>query len=338
MGGLETLDNQTGGSQSSSAKSFSLVYGPVPSRRLGRSLGINNIPPKICSYSCVYCQVGRTINKSIERRPFYPVEQIVREVEQRVRQVRERGERIDYLSFVPDGEPTLDINLGKAIELLKPLGIRIAVITNASLLWRRDVREDLTEADWVSLKIDTVSETAWRTINQPHEELAMSAVLKGIREFADMFHGELATESMFLKGMNDSRAGVEQLAAFIAELKPAKAYLAIPTRPSAERGIFPASEESINMAYQIFTGKLPHIEYLIGYEGDAFASTGVIVEDLLSITAVHPMRRDAVEKLLKKAGVGWQAVEKLLAERKLIELKYGGHTFYLRRMEASRWE
>jgi wyosine [tRNA(Phe)-imidazoG37] synthetase (radical SAM superfamily) len=117
-----------------------ITFGPVPSRRLGRSLGINNIPPKVCSYSCVYCQVGRTLNIQVERRTFYETEKILEEALDRAIKALGIGEAIDYLTFVPDGEPTLDENLGRTIELLKPLGIRIAVITNGSLIWREDVR------------------------------------------------------------------------------------------------------------------------------------------------------------------------------------------------------
>ena len=143
------------------------AYGPVPSRRLGQSVGINHIPPKICTYSCVYCQLGRTISMQSERREFYSPEKVSREVETQVDKALNRNEHINYLTFVPDGEPTLDINLGREIELLKPLGIKIAVISNASLMWREDVRSDLLEADWVSMKVDAVTETLWRRVNRP---------------------------------------------------------------------------------------------------------------------------------------------------------------------------
>ena len=134
-----------------------IAFGPVPSRRLGHSMGINNIPPKICTYSCVYCQVGRTINMQVERKSFYKPEEVVQGVETKIREAKERGEPVDYLTFVPDGEPTLDINLGNEIELLKPLGIKIAVISNASLIWQEQVRDDLRKADWVSLKVASMN-------------------------------------------------------------------------------------------------------------------------------------------------------------------------------------
>ena len=111
-----------------------IAFGPVPSRRLGQSLGINNIPPKICTYSCIYCQLGRSLKMQIEREEFYHPEEIFKEVENKIREAMGRGEPIDYLTFVPDGEPTLDRNLGKEIEFLKQVGIKIAVITNSSLI------------------------------------------------------------------------------------------------------------------------------------------------------------------------------------------------------------
>ena len=138
-----------------------LVFGPVPSRRLGRSMGVNNIPPKICSYSCIYCQLGRTNNFSIDRKRFYGPEKIFEAVSNKVNSSEEKDEKIDHITFVPDGEPTLDLDLGRSIELISDLGINIAVITNSSLMNNRAVRGDLKKADLVSLKIDTVDQHIW---------------------------------------------------------------------------------------------------------------------------------------------------------------------------------
>ena len=310
------------------------VYGPVPSRRLGQSLGINNIPPKICTYSCVYCQLGRTIDLQCERRRFYDPEVIFKDTERQIRKARDRDERVDYLTIVPDGEPTLDVNLGREIGLLKSLGIKIAVIENASLLWREEVRNELGEADWVSLKVDAVTEETWRRVNRPHGALKHDTVLEGMKDFADTFKGELATETMLIQGLNDSVEEVEKISDFLAELRPSKAYIAIPTRPPAEEWVRPADEQALNRAYQIFDGKLDHVEHLIGYEGNAFAFTGNVEEDLLSITSVHPMREEGVAELLSKAGSDWSIIEKLLGERRLIELEYRGNKFYMRRLPS----
>jgi wyosine [tRNA(Phe)-imidazoG37] synthetase (radical SAM superfamily) len=315
-----------------------IAFGPVPSRRLGRSLGINNIPPKVCTYSCVYCQLGRTIKMQVERRAFYEPEDILRDVQDKVEKAREAGESVDYLTFVPDGEPTLDINLGREIELLKPLGIRIAVITNSSLIWREDVREALMKADWVSLKMDSVREEVWRRINRPHGSLQLTSILNGALEFAQTFKGELATETMLVEGVNEGDDHIREVAGFLAHLEPATAYLAIPTRPPAEEWVQPPGEEVINRAYQIFSEQVGRVEYLVGYEGNAFAFTGNVEEDMLSITSVHPMREDAVSEFLARAGADWSVVHRLIAQEQLIEMDYEGRKFYMRRLRADEGE
>jgi len=307
------------------------TFGPVPSRRLGRSLGINNIPPKICSYSCVYCQVGRTLDLQIRRQAFRRVEDIVRQVERRIERAQDHGERLDYLAFVPDGEPSLDLNLSREIDLLRPLGVRIAVISNASLLWQSPVRAALDKADWVSLKIDALSEDLWHRINRPHGSLDFRKILKGMTEFSNSFSGELAVETMLIRDLNDSPDELQRIADFTAGVKPAKSYLSVPTRPPAEHWVRPAGEHALNMAHQLLSERHIDAEYLIGYEGNAFAFTGDVQEDLLSITSVHPMREDAVSELLSRARSDWSMVSSLLGDGKLIEVTYEGNRFYTRK-------
>ena len=309
-----------------------ITFGPVPSRRLGHSLGINNIPPKNCSYSCVYCQLGNTLDMLVERKAFYKPEEILRKVKIRIKEAKEKSEPIDYLTFVPDGEPTLDINIGDTIEILKPLGIKIAVISNASLIWDESVRNDLYGADLISLKIDTVSESIWHRVDRPYKTLRLNSILQGISEFSDNFNGSLITETMFIKGMNDSTKDIRSVADYIAGLMPAKSYISIPTRPPAEKWVNPTTESIINTAYQIFNDKLLKTEYLIGYEGNAFAFTGNVEEDLLSITSVHPMREEAVKEFLNKAKTNWEVIEKLISENQLTELNYRRKKFYLRKL------
>jgi len=311
-----------------------IAFGPVPSRRLGRSVGINNIPPKVCSLACVYCQLGRTLKMQVQRQAFYEPEEVFEEVQNKVEKAAESGESIDYLTFVPDGEPTLDVNLGREIDLLEPLGIKRAVISNSSLVWRQDVRDDLMKADWVSLKVDAVEEGVWRQVDRPHGSLELTAVLDGITEFAESFSGELVTETMLVRGVNDGADCVGEIADFLARLKPARAYLAIPTRPPAEVWVRPPREEAINQAYQMLSDKVDDVEYLIGYEGNAFAFTGNVEEDLLSITAVHPMREDAVHEFLERADAGWPTVRWLVARDQLVKMEYDGHRFYMRKLRS----
>jgi wyosine [tRNA(Phe)-imidazoG37] synthetase (radical SAM superfamily) len=314
------------------------AFGPVPSRRLGRSLGINNIPPKSCSYSCIYCQVGRTTDMGIERRSFYPVDDLCTDVLEKVRQATAAREHIDYLTFVPDGEPTLDANLGAEIVRLRPLGIKIAVISNASLVWRADVREDLAHADWVSLKVDAVRDEVWRKINRPHRALELATILDGMLRFARVFRGELVTETMLARGINDSVEHIQAVGAFLARLNPARVYLSIPTRPPAEDWAQPPTDDVLNRSYQFLSARLNQVEYLIGYEGNAFASTGNVAEDLLAITAVHPMREDAVRSVLARAGVGWSTVQSLLDQGQLIVTEFNNERFYTRRIKETNHE
>ena len=317
-----------------------LVFGPVPSRRLGRSLGINNIPPKSCSYFCVYCQLGKTINMAIARKSFFKPEDILKEVKNKVDKAVSSDEHVDYLTFVSDGEPTLDINLGKELSLLKKIGIPRAVITNASLIWQEDVKEDLLKADFVSLKVDTVSEDLWRRINRPHKDLDLDTVLEGVTEFAKEFKGTFVSETMLIDGIS-YKDEYEKIANFLLHLKRLnKAYVAIPTRPPTENWVKPANEEMINAAFQAFSKKLGanKVEYLIGYEGNAFAFTGNVEEDLLSITAVHPMRSEAVKEFLRKANAAWEVIEKLLRQEKLVVLEYAGNVYYMRKLSTRTQE
>jgi wyosine [tRNA(Phe)-imidazoG37] synthetase (radical SAM superfamily) len=307
-----------------------IAFGPVPSRRLGRSLGINNIPPKVCTYACVYCQVGKTTKMQVDRTQFYDPEEIYLDVRRKVEKARHQGESVDYLTFVPDGEPTLDVNLGNEIELLKSLGIKIGVISNGSLAWRKDVRADLAKADWVSFKMDSTSEKIWRRINRPRRELKAAAILRGMLEFADGYSGTLVTETMLVKSFNDSTESLRKIADFLNHMQPAKAYVAVPTRPPAEKFVRPPDEVVLNEAFQIFNEKPFPVEYLIGYEGNTFAFTGDVEKDLLSITAVHPMRQDAVDEFLMRAASDWQIVHKLIARNQLTETEYKGRKFYVR--------
>jgi len=257
---------------------------------------------------------------SLERRGFHDPEEIFRNVREKVEEAKGKGERIDYLTFVPDGEPTLDLNLGTEIALLRAMKIPIAILTNGSLLWRPDVREDLLKADLVSVKVDALSENLWRKINKPHRSLKMDEILDGITEFSKRFKGNLITETMLVDGL-DYVDELEKIADFLSRLKVHRAYIAIPTRPPAERSVRPADERVVNMAFQVFSKKLGEgmVEYLIGYEGNAFAFTGNVEEDLLSITSVH---------------ASWEIVEKLLDEGKLIELEYENHRYYMRKIPS----
>jgi wyosine [tRNA(Phe)-imidazoG37] synthetase (radical SAM superfamily) len=271
-----------------------------------------------------------------DRRTYYPPDTIVSEVGRRIEKTRERKDPVDYLTFVPDGEPTLDVKLGETVRLLGAFGIKTAVITNSSLLWREDVREELCRADWVSVKVDAVREETWRNINHPHRSLRLDAILRGILDFSYIYTGKLATETMLVKDRNDSREQLEEIAAYLSLVNPSGAYLSIPTRPPADHRVNSPDEAVINHAYQIFQQKLEHVEYLIGYEGNAFSSTGNFEEDILSITAVHPMQEEAVSELLNRTDSGWDIVHRLIKEGKLAEIEHRGRKFFIRKFTRQK--
>lgn len=308
-----------------------LTFGPIPSRRLGMSLGINNIPPKICTYACVYCQLGPKSKKQTEREAFYDPEDIFLAVATRVAALRSQGKAIDYLTFVPDGEPTLDTGLGEAIELLKALRIPIAVITNGSLLTDETVRAALMDADLVSVKVDSVDEAAWRKVNRAHDSLDLTAILQGVRDFAREYRGKLITETMLIRGVNDHPDQLERVAAFLKDIAPEKACVGIPTRPPAEDWVRPATATAIGHAYAIYTAAGLNVVTLTGDEEGDFVATGDLTTDLLAITAVHPMREDAIRTLVTEYGGDWSLVENLLEQRQLLKIDYRGYVFYLRK-------
>lgn len=307
------------------------IFGPVPSRRLGQSLGVNNVRAKTCSYACVYCQLGRTRQLQIKRETFYDLDELIEELKENLKVLEQKKEEVDYITFVADGEPTLDINLGRALEELNQTGIKTAVISNSSMISDENVRKELKYADWVSLKIDAVTEKIWKKIDRPHGSLNLSEILEGIEIFSKEYMGEFATETMLVKGINDNQEEIEKIADFIKTLNTDHSYIAVPTRPPAEYYVEKAEPEEINMAYQIFKSRGINTEYLIGYEGNKFSSTGNLEKDLLNITAVHPLKEEAVAELIKKTGSEWKDIERLIAEAKIIETEYGGEKYYLRR-------
>ncbi|OQX52224.1 MAG: radical SAM protein [Candidatus Cloacimonas sp. 4484_209] len=272
----------------------------------------------------------------IEREGFYKTEEIIRDIGNKIQEAKEKGEHIDYLTFVPDGEPTLDKNIGEEIQKLKKFGIKIGIITNSSLIWDNDVKEGLLKADWISFKVDSISEEVWKRVDRPFRTLKLTKILQGIKEFSSMFRGDLTTETMLIKGVNDNKNEIEKIANFISDIKPLKAYIAIPTRPPAENWVEPADENIINMSFQVFERKKINVEYLIGYEGSSFAFTGNVEDDLLSITSVHPMREEGISEFLRKARADWMVIERLIKEGKLIETYYEGKKFFMRKLPGRK--
>lgn len=311
-----------------------ISFGPIPSRRLGKSLGVNNITSKkVCTYSCVYCQVGLTHQFSVTRQAFYDPSVIYREVKNHLKKLDEK-DFPNYLTFVSNGEPTLDIDLGKSIGLLKNLGIPVAVITNASLLSDPQVRADLYLADWVSVKVDSGDEDIWKKINRPHPAIQFEKYIQGIFDFSKEYTGRLVTETMLVSALNDTEELLTQTAKLVSLIQPAMAYISIPTRPPAIKTVVSPDGDIINKAYQIFREASIETDLILGFEGTDTGFTGNAFEDIINICSVHPIRGDTMEELLMKNKADATTLSTLLHNNLIQQVEYRSKKYYIRKFRA----
>jgi len=229
---------------------MSIIYGPVPSWRLGRSLGIDLLSTrgKTCSFDCVYCQLGRTIHSLDEPKEFVPISRLVSELEQ-VKDVQ-----ADYATFSGVGEPTLASNLGEAIEVVKSnLGLPVAVLTNSSLMPREDVRQGLAKADVIVAKLDAPTEELFHTINRPVIDSSLTEVLEGMRRFRLEFRGKLAVQMMFIEANKECAEDMARIAELIL---PNEVQLNTPLRPCAVPPLTLEEMSGIKRAFSRFRNVL----------------------------------------------------------------------------------
>lgn len=310
-----------------------IVFGPVPSRRLGKSLGVNNVFMKYCTYSCIYCQAGKTTNLTIERTTFYEPEILVNAV---VRALENVGS-VNYVTFVPNGEPTLDANLGTEIEMLKDIvDAKIAVITNASLLYRQDVRRDLSSADLVSIKIDSGTESVYRILNRPHPELNLRTVLEGVRVFSREFQGDLITETMLVRGVNDSLEDATGLLEILQSIEPRVAYVMLPVRPPAEDWVSPPPADAVEAFLDVLRSGLGRDRVVLLGRLEpphdiprSADNPDRILSHIRSVVRVHPLKLEyAIRLLVTNAGVTEEDALRILLNDPFLELiHYMGQRF-----------
>jgi wyosine [tRNA(Phe)-imidazoG37] synthetase (radical SAM superfamily) len=303
-----------------------LVFGPVPSRRLGMSLGVNNVYDKYCSYACVYCSVGHTTRMIIDRREFYPPEKILEDVLWGV-----SVHKVDVVTFVPNGEPTLDSNLGVEARMIKEhVEKPLAIITNSSLIYRDDVREDLQLFDIVSLKVDSVIEEVWKRINRPHPRLRLDDILEGVRVFSKQYNGRLITETMLVEGLNDNERVAKANAEYLKTVKIHKAYITTPVRPPAEPWVKPPTEEKLLIVYNTYARILgaDKVELLAEPEKPFFGFTNDLVDEVARTIYVHPLPISYIYKLASERGLdGEKVVEELVGKGYAKVVEYLGKEF-----------
>jgi wyosine [tRNA(Phe)-imidazoG37] synthetase (radical SAM superfamily) len=218
------------------------VYGPVPSRRLGRSLGIDLVPFKTCTCDCIYCQLGRTSHKTMNRLAYLPVNKILAELEQ----VLNSGETPDYIGIAGSGEPTLHSEIGVLIkEIKRCTATPVVVLTNGSLLWMPAVRADLMSADLVLPSLDAGDPRLFKRINRPCSGITYERMVSGLIQFVHQFPGQVWLEIMLLGKLTDSPAAVTRIADCVSRIKPARVQLNTVCRPPAEKYARPVSAEQM---------------------------------------------------------------------------------------------
>jgi wyosine [tRNA(Phe)-imidazoG37] synthetase (radical SAM superfamily) len=223
------------------------IFGPVPSRRLGRSLGIDLVPFKTCTYDCIYCQLGRTSCKTVERKEWVPLEAVLEELEQKL------STQPDYITLSGSGEPTLFSRIDELIDRIKALtDIPVAVLTNGSLLWQEDVRRQLLQADLVIPSLDAGNESLFRLVNRPHDSISFAKMLEGLIAMRGEFAGQYWLEVFVLAGYSDLQAELARLRECVDRIRPDRVQLNTVIRPPAENHAVGLSRERLAEIARLF--------------------------------------------------------------------------------------
>jgi len=277
------------------------VFGPVPSRRLGQSLGIDTIPLKTCNWNCVYCQLGRTQPLINQRKDYFPSGDILDEVRQALN-AHAPGE-IDWVTFVGSGEPTLHAHIGWLIREVKKLSeLPVAVITNGSLLYLPEVRDELSVADAVLPTLDAGTPDLYRKINRPHPEITFERLLNGLMAFSEEYRGKLWVEVMLVKGLNDTEDALQDIAAALRSIGPDEIHINLPTRPPVETWVQPPDEEGLIRARAIL-GDIAQIVHPVQGAFELGADEDP-VDAVVRIITRHPMSQPELERTLKQWAPG----------------------------------
>lgn len=302
------------------------LYGPVSSRRLGRSLGIDLVPFKTCSYDCIYCQLGRTTNKTLDRKEYVAVEEVLAELERKLAE-----EHIpDYISLAGSGEPTLNSGIGDLISKIKCLtDIPVAVLTNGSLLWMSEVQDALMAADLVLPSLDAGDEPLFRYVNRPHEDISFERMADGLAAFTKRFTGEVWLEVLLLAGITGMPSEAKKIATYAGRIGASRIQLNTASRPPAEDFAFPLSTDQMLALKGVFRGRVdiiseneredPHVS--------SFAQTGDV--DILALLGRRPCTSADVA-----SGLGIHVTEALkhlgalIKAGKATTVSANGRTFY----------
>jgi len=293
-------------------KAFRYLYGPVPSRRLGRSLGIDLVPHKICTYNCIYCQIGKTTGRTLLRREYVPTDEVLDEVKEFL---LKGNSQIDYFSLSGSGEPTLHSKIGRIIQEIKRLSsIPVAVITNGSLLFEEEVRKDLVAADVVLPSLDAVSREVFERINRPDQTVSIEKVIEGMVDFRKIYRGKIWLEILLCKGVNDTTGELQEMKEVVKRIQPDLIHLNTVVRPPSEDWVKPLSQREMEDIRDFFGEKASVIS-----EFDRHL-TYVTKEDI----------RDGILRILKRRPLSlldlskWMGIPKKELEEQITSLSQEG--------------
>ena len=306
-------------------RKFRYLYGPVPSRRLGRSLGIDLVPHKICTYDCIYCQIGKTTKKTLLRKEYVPVKEVLEEVE---RFLQKESASVDHLSLSGSGEPTLHSKIRSIIEGIKSLSsIPVAVITNGSLLCEREVREDLLQADVLLPSLDAVSPEIFMKINRPHKKLSIERVIEGMVEFRKIYKGQIWLEILFCKGVNDGQDELLKMKSAIDRIRPDRIHLNTVVRPPSEEWVKPLSQKELEKIKAFFGERASIISEFDRHL--TYVTKEDIKDGILRILKRRPL---SLSDLSKWMGIPQKELEQQIAslsqEGKIKSRFYGDSVYY----------
>jgi len=306
-------------------KNYRFLYGPVPSRRLGRSLGVDLIPYKYCTFDCIYCQLGKTTNKTVTRDRYIPPEEILNEIK---RFLNEETFPIDYISLSGSGEPTLNSGIREVIEGIKRITkIPVAVITNSSLIYLDEVKKDVFNADLVLPSLDAVSLNIFNKINRPNKELSLNKIIEGLIEFRKIYKGIIWLEILFCKGINDREDEISNMIEVVEKINPDKIHLNTVIRPPTEKWAKPLSHDEMEKIRALFGSKASIISEFDRHHLDIIETN--IEKEILRILERRPLSLVDISKLI---GISPELLKKiidpLIYNGKIEESNFGGSLFY----------
>ncbi|MDY6821025.1 MAG: radical SAM protein [Deferribacterota bacterium] len=305
------------------------IFGPVASKRFGRSLGVNILPHKVCSYDCVYCEVGKTTVKTITRKSFFDVNEILKDFNKNYSKVYNN---LDVITITGSGEPTLNADIGTIIKEIKKIAANpIMVLTNGSLLWNKEVQKDLYSADIICVSLDAAKADIFRKINKPEPQLNLENIINGLIEFSMFYNGRLLIESLFVKDVNDSTENLSSIVNILKKCKFDSLQINTIYRPPSYIGYNALSEKEISTIKNYFENKGISIfkkkdainrspldtDYLVNYIKNTATLRPITIDEILSNFNVE---KKMIEKIIRN----------LILNEELYVVNYEGRTYFLK--------